>query len=140
MRALIDIAFGGMVAEELFFGESSTGVSADLHAATLNACQMIGQLGMGRTLVSAAAMEYPSGGIVSKVLSTEEGRAEVEELLADAKSSVTGMLEVHRTVVENLRDALLEREELIGDEILDVITGSDRTESLASEADPVASS
>ena len=81
VRALIDIAFGGMVAEELFFGESSTGVAGDLQAATLNACQMIGLMGMGTTLVSSAAMEYPAGGIVSKVLSTDEGRAEVEDLL-----------------------------------------------------------
>ncbi len=121
MRALIEIAFGGMVAEELFFGESSTGVAGDLQAATLNACQMVGQLGMGKSLVSAAAMEYPTGGIVSKVLSTDDGRAEVEEVLADAKASVTGMLEAHRDVVEALRDALLDREELIGDEILAVI-------------------
>ena len=71
-----------MVAEELFFGEASTGVASDLQAATLNACQMIGLLGMGTTLVSSAAMEYPAGGIVSKVLSTDDGRAEVEDLLA----------------------------------------------------------
>lgn len=121
MRALIEIAFGGMVAEELFFGEASTGVAGDLQAATLNACQMVGQLGMGRTLVSAAALEYPAGGIVSKVLATDEGRSEVEELLADAKTAVTAMLEAHRSVVEGLRDALLERAELIGEEILEVI-------------------
>ncbi|MGA8726274.1 MAG: AAA family ATPase [Acidimicrobiales bacterium] len=121
VRALIDIAFGGMVAEEIFFGEASTGVASDLQSATLNACQMVGQLGMGKTLVSAAAMEYPAGGIVSKVLSNDGGREEVEELLADAKQSVTAMLEEHRQVVEALRDALLEREELIGDEIIDVI-------------------
>ena len=30
LRALIQIAFGGMVAEELFFGESSTGLAGDL--------------------------------------------------------------------------------------------------------------
>ncbi len=115
-----------MVAEEIFFGESSTGVAGDLQAATVNACQMIGQLGMGKSLVSAAAMEYPAGGIVSKVLSTDDGHAEVEELLADAKTSVTGMLEVHREVVEALRDALLDREELIGDDILAVIGASGR--------------
>ena len=74
VRALIDIAFGGMVAEELFFGEASTGVAGDLQAATLNACQMIGQLGMGTTLVSSSAMEYPAGGIVSKVLANDSGR------------------------------------------------------------------
>jgi ATP-dependent Zn protease len=124
VRALIDIAFGGMVAEELFFGEASTGVASDLQAATQSACQMVGQLGMGSTLISSAAMEYPSGGIVSKVLGTDEGRAEVEELLTSSKDSVTSMLDEHRNVVEALRDALLEREELIGEEILDVIRGS----------------
>jgi ATP-dependent Zn protease len=124
VRALIDIAFGGMVAEELFFGEASTGVAGDLQAATLNACQMVGQLGMGATLVSASAMEYPAGGIVSKVLSTDGGRAEVEDLLHASKDSVTQMIEAHRSVVEALRDALLEREELIGDDILAVIRGS----------------
>jgi cell division protease FtsH len=124
VRALIDIAFGGMVAEELFFGEASTGVASDLQAATLNACQMIGLLGMGNTLVSSAAMEYPAGGIVSKVLSNDGARAEVEELLGSAKSSVAQMLDEHRNVVEALRDALLDRRELIGEEILEVIRGS----------------
>jgi ATP-dependent Zn protease len=124
VRALIDIAFGGMVAEELFFGESSTGVAGDLQAATTSACQMIGQLGMGTTLVSSSAMEVPAGGIVSKVLANDGTRAEVEELLASSKASVTQMLDDHRSVVEALRDALLERQELIGEEIVGVIRDS----------------
>jgi hypothetical protein len=85
---------------------------------------MIGQLGMGTTLISSAAMEYPAGGIVSKVLSNDGGRAEVENLLAESKASVTRMLEEHRNVVEALRDALLDQEELIGDDILQVIRES----------------
>jgi ATP-dependent Zn protease len=137
VRALIDIAFGGMVAEELFFGEASTGVAGDLQAATVSACQMVGQLGMGTTLVSASAMEYPSGGIVSKVLSTDSGRAEVEDLLAESKASAVRMLEEHRHVVEALRDALLDREELIGEDILAVITASQPGISMADRPGPV---
>jgi len=121
VRAMIDIAFGGMVAEELFFGESSTGVASDLQAATVNACQMVGLLGMGQSLVSVAAIESVGGGLVGKVLSDDARRTEVEELLADSKASVTRMLDEHRTVVEALRDALLVRHELIGEDILDVI-------------------
>jgi len=121
VRAMIDIAFGGMVAEELFFGECSTGVASDLQAATLNACQMVGQLGMGSSLVSVAAIEHQGGGIVGKVLADEQSRCEVEALLDGSKHSVTQMLEEHRHIVEALRDALLVRSELIGDEILDVI-------------------
>jgi ATP-dependent Zn protease len=124
VRAMIDIAFGGMVAEELFFGESSTGVASDLQAATTNACQMIGLLGMGDSLVSVAAIESMGGGLVGKVLADDTRRAEVEALLADSKTSVTAMLDEHRRVVEGLRDALLVRHELIGEEILDVIRRS----------------
>ena len=121
LRSMIDIAFGGMVAEELFFGESSTGVAGDLQAATVNACQMVGLLGMGSSLISVAAIESAGGGLVGKVISDDARRVEVEELLADSKASVTRMLEEHRTVVEALRDALLVRHELVGDDILDVI-------------------
>ena len=121
--ALIQIAFGGMAAEELFFGESSTGVAADLQAATVAACQMVGSLGMGSTLVSAAALDMP-GNIVGKVTSNDRGRAEVEDMLQRAKAEVRAMLEEHRHVVEALRDALLERDELVGAEILDVIAAA----------------
>ena len=76
---------------------------------------------MGSSLVSVAAIEHQGGGIVGKVLADEQSRCEVEALLDDSKQSVTRMLEEHRHIVEALRDALLVRSELIGDEILDVI-------------------
>jgi len=113
-----------MVAEELFFGESSTGVSSDLHSATVNACQMIGLLGMGSSLISVGAIEHAGGGLVGKVLADDASRAEVEALLGESKASVTSMLDNHRHVVEALRDALLVRSELIGEDILEVIRRS----------------
>ena len=58
------------------------------------------------------------------MLSTDGGRSEVEGVLAAAKESVAHMLEEHRNVVEALRDALLDREELIGDDI-PVVAGLD---------------
>ncbi len=122
MEALIHIAFGGMVAEEMFFGEAGSGVASDLKAATIAACQMIGSLGMGTTLISAAALETAGGGnIVAKVLSNDDGRDEVEDVLRQAKVEVRKLLEANQCVVEGLRDALLERDELVGAEILDVI-------------------
>ena len=107
----------------MFFGETSSGVAADLQAATSAACQMIGSLGMGSTLISSAALDMP-GNIVSKVLSSDSGRDEVEELLRRAKDDVRTMLEANRHVVETLRDALLDRDELVGAEILEVIATS----------------
>jgi ATP-dependent Zn protease len=123
IESLIHIAFGGMVAEEIFFGETSSGVASDLQAATLAACQMVGALGMGSTLVSAAALDMP-GNIVSKVTATDTGRDEVDALLHTSRDGVRTMLTEHRYVVEALRDALLEREELVGAEILEVITAA----------------
>ncbi len=120
LRALIEIAFGGMVAEELSFGEATTGVAGDLQAATVSACQMIGLLGMGNTLISAGAIEHP-GGLVTKVLSNDASRDEVEGLLRSAKHAVKGHLEANRRVLHALRDALLVRSELVGEEILEVI-------------------
>jgi cell division protease FtsH len=123
IEALIEIAFGGMVAEELFFGEAGSGVASDLQAATRAACMMVGALGMGSTLVSALALESPPGaGIVSRVLATDGGRDEVESMLRRAKVAVRQMLEAERDIVEALRDALLERDELLGEEIVAVIT------------------
>ncbi|MGA2520718.1 MAG: AAA family ATPase [Acidimicrobiales bacterium] len=120
IMALIQIAFGGMAAEELFFGETSSGVAADLQAATTAACQMVGSLGMGSTLISSAALDMP-GNIVAKVTANDAGREEVDRMLHEAKDDVRAMLEANRHIVEALRDALLERDELVGVEIIDVI-------------------
>jgi cell division protease FtsH len=59
--------------------------------------------------------------VVAKVLSDPEGRARTDRLLKEAKAAVTEQLDLHRPLVEALRDALLEREELIGAEILEVL-------------------
>ena len=122
IEALIQIAFGGMVAEEVFFGESGTGAAGDLQAATSAAAQIVGSLGQGGSLISYEATSDATGAnLASRVLSTKSGREAVESVLAAAKQEVRRMLDAHRAVVEALRNALLEREELVGDEIAEVI-------------------
>jgi ATP-dependent Zn protease len=116
LMSLLRIAFGGMVAEELAFGESSTGPSADLAEATKMAATMVGALGMGGSLLSLG-----EGDIVAKVLDDDRSRDAAEAILVEAKADATRLLETHRPIHAALRDALLEREELVGEEILDVI-------------------
>jgi cell division protease FtsH len=123
LQAFLRIACAGMAAEELWFGESTTGPGGDLVGATGIAAQMVGALGMTGSLLSYAAMEegLNDRNVVARVLSDPEGRERVERLLGAAKAAVTQQLDRNRGLVEALRDALLEREELIGDEILEVL-------------------
>ena len=120
ITARIQIAFGGMVAEEQFFGESGTGPAGDLQYATSAAATMVGSLGMAGSLISLEAMSG-AGNIVGKVLSADGGQEAVQAILAGAKDEVTRMIGDHRWLVEALRDALLERDELVGAEIGEVI-------------------
>ncbi|MEP6625824.1 MAG: AAA family ATPase, partial [Acidimicrobiia bacterium] len=66
----IQIAFGGMVAEELWFGESGTGPGSDLQQATTVAATMVGALGMAGSLVSfqASGGGPLDTGLVTRVL------------------------------------------------------------------------
>jgi cell division protease FtsH len=136
--ASVQIAFGGMTAEELFFGESGTGPSSDLAHATRVAAQMVGSFGMAGSLISFEAVEGGplSQGIVGKVLSDKDARRAVERILDQAKSDVRALLDANRHLVVALRDALLDREELVGDEILAAIAEADVARRLELEAAP----
>jgi cell division protease FtsH len=120
LYALIDIAMGGMVAEEQYFGESSTGPSGDLLSATKVACELVGAAGLGGSLVSLAAYQQgPLGGsdLVGRTLADPHTRPEVDRILAVSKARARAMIAANRHILEALRDALLDRDELIGEEI-----------------------
>ena len=128
MLARIQIAMGGMVAEELFFGESTSGPGGDLAAATQVAVGMYGAFGLGGSLVSYQTLDTGAvgGNLATKVLTDEKGRAAVDKILHDNKKVATRLLADHRHIVEALRDALLEHEELIDQQIIDVIESAER--------------
>jgi cell division protease FtsH len=126
LLSMIQISMGGQVAEELFFGDVSTGPAGDLAYATQVAAQMVGAAGMEGSLVSLAAVQEGFGGsnLVGKVLGDGETRPKVEALLLEQRQVVRDLLRSHRHRIEALRDALLERDELIGSEITDVLDGA----------------
>lgn len=121
--AMIQISLGGMVAEELFFGESGTGPGGDLVAATRVAVELVGSLGLGGSLVSFRAADSGAfgGDLVAQVLRDDRARDAVERLLDEQKAVVVGLLSENRHIIEALRNALLEREELVDREIIEVI-------------------
>ncbi len=118
LRALIQISMGGWCAEELFFGDTSTGPASDLVSATRLAAQMVGAAGMTGSLVSLAATGKD---LVEAVVGDTSAREQLEQVLAEARDAVRALLVANRDLVEALRDALLERHELVGPEITEVL-------------------
>ncbi len=124
MADLIKIAMGGQVAEMLFFDDMSTGPGGDLLYATNVAATMVGAVGMTDTLISYLAIQnspFTDTNIVGRVLADAEGRARVEKVLQEQREAVMGLLSRNLHLVTALRDALIERDELIGSQITDVL-------------------
>ena len=121
--SLMQIALGGLVAEELFYGESGTGPAGDLATATNIAVEMIGSLGMGGSLISFRAADHGivGGNLVAAVLADTKARDAVDSLLNEQKAIVVSLLRDNRHLIEALRDELLDRDELAEREILEVL-------------------
>jgi len=127
MIGLIRIAMGGQSAEELFFDDISTGPAGDLLYATNVAAQMVGAAGMTDTLISYSAIQsgaFTDTNIVGRVLADAEGRGRVERILQEQKAFTRALMNENRHLVAALRDALIERHELIGREITDVLAAA----------------
>src|SRR4029453_14397249 len=122
LLARIQVSLAGLVAEEIWYGQTTSGPSSDLVNATRNAAAYVGVYGRGGGLISAAASGPGPGpcgerGPIGVVLSDAERRKEIDAILNDCRDSVRNLLLKKRHVVEGVRDALLQREELVGDEI-----------------------
>jgi cell division protease FtsH len=127
LEGSIAIALGGMAAEEIYFGESTTGPGADLGHATSVAASMVGALGMGSSLLSFHAVDdgpITQTNLVGKVMADGDAKREAQAILVTQKERVLEVLGHNRDILESLRDALVERDELVGDEITDVINGA----------------
>jgi len=124
IEAGIAIALGGLVAEELCYGESGTGPGADLAHATALAAQMVGSFGMAGSLISYEAVAdgpLSRSNLVGKVLGNLETKQRVEDILEAQRERVREVLDANRDVHGALRDALIERDELVREDILEVI-------------------
>jgi cell division protease FtsH len=120
MLASIQVFLAGLVGEEIWFGQTTSGPTSDLTVATFKAALYVGVYGMGKSLASVLPAVNPfseSGTIVQAVMRDAERQKEMDAVLEECRARVRTLLQVKRHAVEGVRDALLEREELIGDEI-----------------------
>jgi len=117
--ARIDVLLGGRVAEEIVFGDVSTGAQNDLQRATEIARTMITQFGMSEKL-GLASLEGPRYATFLMVptqspreYSEETARlidAEVKQILSEAHTKARDILFAHRAALEELAKLLLEKE------------------------------
>jgi cell division protease FtsH len=119
LLARIDVLLGGRVAEEIVFGDISTGAQNDLQRATEIARTMITQFGMNEKL-GLAALEGPRRATFLMVptqspreYSEETARlidAELKQILSEAHTKARDILLAHRAALEELAKLLLEKE------------------------------
>jgi ATP-dependent metalloprotease FtsH len=120
---LDDIAstLGGYVAEEMVFGDLTTGPSNDLQVLTALARNMVGRWGMSEKL-GPIAFE-PDGGQVSRLQGAPEPReysdkvaaeidAEVKKIIDDGYRRAREVLHRHRKLLDTIAAALIDKETL----------------------------
>jgi cell division protease FtsH len=116
----IKVFLAGQAAEEIWFDTSTTGPSSDLQWSTLLALNYIGRFGMGKRLLSYSVLPPGMWGqeqMFQQMLEDKEIKDEVDTILKRCKADVTTVLKRRSFAVERIRDELLEREELVGDEL-----------------------
>ncbi len=117
-RALMHVALAGMVSEEIEFGEASSGIAADLHAATKIVATLVGAIGAGGSRLSLDAADMPgAGNLVAKVLGDEASRSAAEVLLMEAEQMTRSLVEGNIDILHRLALALVSHDELSGDEV-----------------------
>jgi ATP-dependent Zn protease len=148
MGSLI-MTLGAMAAEHVFYGENSQGVSGDLQSATATAAAMVGMWGMGpdampinihadadqeteatvarrleqigNRIMNRASGSPLSGDPVGSVLGDRDKRRAAAQLLGQAYVSAFALVAANRDKVERIADTLVERKELHGDEVVDLL-------------------
>jgi cell division protease FtsH len=119
LLARINVLLGGRVAEEIVFGDISTGAQNDLQRATEIARTMITQFGMSEKL-GLAALEGPRHATFlmvptqsAKEYSEETARlidGEIKQILSEAHTKARDILVAHRAALEELAKLLLDKE------------------------------
>jgi cell division protease FtsH len=146
---------GAMAAERVFYAENSSGVGGDVQSVTSQAAAMVGAAAMGpvpfhvkpnkgetdeqargRVLerferIGLQIMNRSGGGgvmhedPVGAVLSDPAKRRSVAQLLGQAYVAAHTLVLHNREAVERVADAVLERKELFGDELVELLRAQD---------------
>ncbi len=131
--ARISMALGGRSAEELVFGEITTGASNDIQRATQLARMMVCEVGMSEKLGPVSYGEREDSIFLGREFAQHrpdysEKTAvdiddEIKRIIEDQHGRAKGVLTERREALDRLAHALLERETLDQEEIRAVVDG-----------------
>jgi cell division protease FtsH len=126
---MLKIALAGRAAEQVVFGRVTNGAASDLERATEIARAMVFEWGMSDVVTSRTlrADNYALSEETKRVRDNEQAR-----LTDDAYGEAVRLIEKHRSSLDRLSQALLEKETLMREEVLLLLTDV-AAESRASE-------
>jgi len=134
LLARIDVLLGGRSAEELAFGEVSTGAQNDLQRATDIARAMVSEYGMGETLglstyprqaypMFLAPDQIPASGREYSEATAAKLDTEITGILSARRTRVAGLLTQKRALLSTVAERLMETEVLDEAEFTALIGG-----------------
>jgi cell division protease FtsH len=115
LEARVRMALGGRAAEEVVFGDQTTGAEGDIAQVTALVRHMVGRWGMSATIGMVAVLPQDGGnpwGALASPRTLELLDEEVRRTVEAAYEDVVGLLEAERSRLDALAEALLERETL----------------------------
>ncbi len=126
------VLLGGRCAEQMVFGDVTTGAQDDLSKATDIAHKMVCEYGMSDRMGPVTYRKNQQEMFLGRDLATSPSYSdqtaqaideEVKQIIADCQQKVAKLLKTHRPKLEALAKALVEKEVLNGDEINRLIKG-----------------
>jgi cell division protease FtsH len=118
LLAQIKVALGGRTAEEIVFGDLTTGAESDIQQLTTIARHMVGRWGMSREIgpISVIPMDGSAPWFPGVAETSEATQRlvdeEVRRIVEEAHAEVTDLLREHRSNLDSLAQRLLEQETL----------------------------
>jgi cell division protease FtsH len=119
----MQIALASRAAEELFLDTNLNGVAGDFAGATITALSYVGIYGMDGTIMSIAPFRNVDGSLNLGAVKGLTDRAEA--VLQSQLKAVKRLLQDHREALIAVAETLIERDELVADEIKHVIDEAD---------------
>ncbi len=127
----IAVLCGGRAAEELIFGEMTTGASNDIEKATQLARAMVTQYGMsdkfGMVQLGQPASRYLGGGsqLTCSEGTAQEIDAEVQALVEEGHQNALRTLRENRFKLHEIAHYLQKKETITGEEFMNILTRDD---------------